>query len=330
MTRPAIVITMGDPAGVGPEICLKAAADPGVAQACTPLIAGSAKVLSKAAELLGLTMPQHLLSPAELGEGFAPPGPAVIDIDNISLDDFVPGQVSAACGKAAAEYIMFAVERAMAGRFAAVTTAPISKKALNEAGIAFPGHTEMLEDLTRSGPPVMMLHGPRVTVSLVTTHIALRDVPAALDRGRIARVIRLTHDGMSRILGRAPRLAVLALNCHAGEGGMFGDEEERIIGPAIKTARGEGLDVDGPLSPDSAFCAAALGRYDAHVCMYHDQGLAPFKALSFEEGVNVTLGIPVIRTSVAHGTAFDIAWQGKADPSSMVAALALAARMAKG
>jgi len=330
VTRPAIAITMGDPAGIGPEVCLKAAADPRVAAACAPVIAGSANVLSKVAEQLGLTLPQHVLSPAGIEKDFAPPGPAIIDIDNIAPGDFAPGEVSAACGKAAAEYITFAVEGAMTGRFAAVTTAPISKKALNEAGIAFPGHTEMLERLTGSGPPVMMLHGPRVTVSLVTTHIALRDVPAALDRGRIAQVIRLTHEGMSRILGRAPRLAVLALNCHAGEGGMFGDEEERIIGPAIETARGEGLDADGPLPPDSAFSGAALRRYDAHVCMYHDQGLAPFKALSFEEGVNVTLGIPIIRTSVAHGTAFDIAWQGKADPSSLIAALTLAARMARG
>ena len=327
MTRPAIAVTMGDPAGVGPEICLKALADPRVGEACAPVIVGAADVLAAASQQFGLPLPPLALSPGDVGGRFDAPGPAMIDLGNITRDEVAPGETRAACGKAAAEYIRFAVEGAMAGTFDAVTTAPISKKAMNAAGITFPGHTEMLESLTGSGPPVMMLHSPRVTVALVTTHIALRDVPAAIDRGRVDYVIRRTHEGMSRILGRAPRIAVLALNCHAGEDGMFGDEEQRIILPAIEACRADGLDVAGPLPPDSSFSQAALERYDVHVCMYHDQGLTPFKVLSFKEGVNVTLGISIIRTSVGHGTAFDIAWQGKADPASLIAALLLAAKM---
>ena len=329
MTRPAVAVTMGDPAGVGPEICLKALADPFVGQVCTPAIIGSAKVLAKASEQLGLPMPGHILSPGDISGRFDAPGPAVVDLANITPGQFTPGEISAACGKAAAEYITFAAEGAMAGAFDAITTAPISKKAMNDAGFTFSGHTEMLESLTGSGPPVMMLHSPRVTVALVTTHIALRDVPAAIDRGRVDYVIRRTHEGMSRILGRAPRIAVLALNCHGGEDGLFGDEERSIILPAIEECRADGLDVSGPLPPDSSFSEAALERYDAHVCMYHDQGLTPFKTLSFKEGVNVTLGISIIRTSVGHGTAFDIAWRGQADPSSLIAALGLAARMTR-
>lgn len=327
MTRPAIALTMGDPAGVGPEICLKALADPRVIEVCTPAIIGSAAVLARVSDQLGLPMPAHMLSPGDIGGRFDAPGPAIIDLANITPDQFSPGEIRAACGKAAAEYITFAAEGAMAGAFDAITTAPISKKAMNEAGVVFPGHTEMLASITNSGPPVMMLHSPRVTVALVTTHIALRDVPATLDRGGIVHVVRQTHDAMSRILGREPRIAVLALNCHGGEDGLFGDEERSVIVPAIENCRAEGFDIAGPLPPDSSFSEAALERYDAHVCMYHDQGLTPFKALSFKEGVNVTLGISIIRTSVGHGTAFDIAWQGKADPSSLIAALKLAVKM---
>jgi len=318
---------MGDPAGVGPELCLKAAAAPSVTDVCVPVIVGSAPVLQAVAERLDLPVPDRIV-PATNAD--RPDGPSVLDLDNIGPADFTPGEVSAACGNAAAEFIRCAVAATTAGRFDAVTTAPISKKALNEAGIAFPGHTEMLEELTGAGPAVMMLHSPRVTVSLVTTHLALRDVPAALEPGRIAHVIRVTHEGLTRILGRPPRIAVLAFNCHAGEQGLFGDEEARAIVPAIDAARADGLDVDGPLPPDTAFTPAALDRCDAHVCMYHDQGLIPFKALSFKGGVNVTLGIPIVRTSPAHGTAFDIAWQGAADPAGLIAALDLAARMAGG
>ncbi len=327
MTRPAIAVTMGDPAGVGPEICLKALADPRVGQVCAPVIVGSAAVLAKASQQFGLPMPAHILSPGDFTGHFDSPAPAIIDLANITSDQFTPGETGAACGKAAAEYITFAAEGAMAGAFDAITTAPISKKAMNEAGVAFPGHTEMLASLTGSGPPVMMLHSPRVTVALVTTHIALRDVPGAIDRAGIVHVVRQTHDAMTRILGREPRLAVLALNCHGGEDGLFGDEEQSVIVPAIEECRADGLDVAGPLPPDSSFSEAALERYDAHICMYHDQGLTPFKALSFKEGVNVTLGISIIRTSVGHGAAFDIAWQGEADPSSLIVALALAAKM---
>ena len=327
MSRPALALTMGDPAGVGPELCLRAAANPSVVDACVPVIVGSAKVLEAVARKLDLPVPDVTLRPGQIADGFRPENPGVVDLDNIGPDDFAPGQVSAACGQAAFDYIASAVEHTRAGRFGGITTAPISKQAVHEAGIPFPGHTELLAELTASGPPVMMLHSPRLTVALVTTHLALRAVPGMLDAQRIAHVVSETHAAMARLLGRAPCIAVLALNCHAGEGGLFGDEEAGIIAPAIDAARSAGLDVEGPIPPDTAFTPVALDHYDAHVCMYHDQGLVPFKALSFRDGVNVTLGISIVRTSPAHGTAFDIAWQGKADPSSLVAALVLAARM---
>ncbi len=333
--KPTVALTMGDAAGIGPEICLRAAADPRVLAECTPVIVGSADVLAAVAEKLGLRLPPQEFRPASVRKGFSPGGPGIVNLANLRRDAVVPGRVTDRCGRAAYECIVYAINQTLAGSFAAMTTAPISKEALHEAGVQFAGHTEILDHLTREvhgrepGRAVMMLYSPRVTVSLVTTHVALKDVPGALEAGDIGYVIRRTHEAMTRILSRAPRIAVLGLNCHAGEGGLFGDEERRAIGPAIERARADGMDVTGPLPPDTAFTPRALERYDAHVCMYHDQGLIAFKTLSFEEGVNVTLGIPIIRTSVDHGTAFDIAWQGKADHASLVSALLLAARLTR-
>ena len=328
MKRPVIAITMGDPAGVGPEICLKALNDRRTLEVCTPVVVGNAQVLETLAGRLGIPFAAEKLHPDDVSQPFAPAGPTVVDMHIISIDEIIPGKVNAACGHVAYDYVAFAVDRTMAGHFDAITTAPVSKEALHKAGIDFPGHTEMLENLTRASGAVMMLHSPRVTVTLVTAHVALKDVAGSIKVHLVAQAVRQTHKAMMQITGRAPRIAVLALNCHAGEAGMFGDEEERIIVPAISAVRSEGLDVDGPLPPDTAFTKAALDRYDAHVCMYHDQGLIPFKTLSFEEGVNVTLGLPIVRTSVGHGTAFDIAWQGRADHSSLVSALLLAASLA--
>ena len=329
MSRPIIAITMGDPAGVGPEICLRALSDPRVLKACVPVVVGNLEVLNAVSRRLDIPFAADTVHHDDVDGSFAPARPSVVDMHIISLADVTPGRVNAACGHVAYDYVAYAVERAMAGGFNAITTAPISKEALHKAGVDFAGHTEMLKALTRSKRAVMMLTGPRLTVALVTTHLPLKEVPRAIKLHHVAGAIRLTHQAMSQMLGRAPRIAVLALNCHGGEAGIFGDEERRTIIPAMTAVQSEGIDVAGPLSPDTAFTEQALRKYDVHVCMYHDQGLIPFKMLCFDEGVNVTLGLPIIRTSVAHGTAFDIAWKGKAEHSSMVAALTLAAKLVR-
>ena len=218
------------------------------------------------------------------------------------------------CGKAAYTYITSAIDEALAGRVDAIATGPINKEAINAAGIPFPGHTEILADRTRSERACMMLTSDAITCALVTVHVGYRDVPGLLTRERIDNTIDLTARAMRRLRGREPRLLVCGLNPHAGEHGLFGDgEEERLIAPAVTDARARGLDVTGPLPPDTAFLPKYRARTDAYICMYHDQGLIPLKALAFEEAVNVTLGLPIVRTSVDHGTAFDIAWRGEAD-----------------
>jgi 4-hydroxythreonine-4-phosphate dehydrogenase len=240
----------------------------------------------------------------------------------------VPGQVQAACGGAAAAWIDAAIAGCRTGRWAAMVTCPIHKQALHAAGVPFPGHTELLADRCGvAGGEAMMLYSETLAVALVTVHQSLLSVPASLQPARIARIGNQFAEALARLRGKRPRLAVLGFNPHAGECGMFGDEERAII-PAIAELLQLGWDVDGPLPPDTAFTAARRARYDGWLCMYHDQGLIPFKALAFDEGVNVTLGLPIVRTSVDHGTAFDIAWQGTATHASLVSAIALAARLA--
>lgn len=328
MKRPVIAVTMGDPAGIGPEICLHMLNDPRVLKACVPVVVGNSQVLEALSRRLRIPFSAEKLHPDDVGRDFAPARPAVIDTHVMGLDDFIPGRMDPVCGHAAYGYILYAVDGAMASSFDAVTTAPICKESLNAAGLKYPGHTEILAERTHSPGVVMMLTSPRITVSLVTTHVALSDVPALITRRNVERTITLTHEMMLKILGRSPRLGVLALNCHAGEGNLFGHEERRSIRPAIEAAKKKGLLVSGPLPPDSAFTKKVFESVDAYVCMYHDQGLIPFKMLSFVDGVNVTLGIPIIRTSVDHGTAFDIAWKGVASPKSMIAAVLLAAKLA--
>jgi 4-hydroxythreonine-4-phosphate dehydrogenase len=242
----------------------------------------------------------------------------------------IPGCVSAECGAAAYRYFTFAIEEALAGRVDAIATCPINKESLHAAGIEEPGHTEILAKITNAERSCMMLTSPEITCSLVTVHVGYREVPKLLTTERILDTIELTAAAMVRIRGKEPRLLVCGLNPHAGEHGLFGDrEEERIIAPAIAAARAKGIDVDGPLPPDTAFLPKYRKSTDAYICMYHDQGLIPLKALAFEEAVNVTLGLPIVRTSVDHGTAFDIAWQGKADVSSLIHAVKLAAKLAR-
>ncbi|HYH66144.1 MAG TPA: 4-hydroxythreonine-4-phosphate dehydrogenase PdxA [Urbifossiella sp.] len=316
MTLPRIAVTMGDPAGVGPELCLRLLRDGQVRTRCTPVVYGGFPVLCRVARHLGWPAP----SPGD-----------VHDIWSLEADGIEPGRVSAACGAAAYRYFTTAIDDALGGGIDAVVTAPLNKESLHAAGLRYPGHTEILAERTDAARSCMMLTADAITCSLVTVHVGYREVPQLLTTERIVDVIELTADAIRRMRGRPPRLLVCGLNPHAGEHGLFGDrEEERIIVPAVDAARAKGIDVSGPLPPDTAFLPKYRQACDAYVCMYHDQGLIPLKALAFEDAVNVTLGLPIVRTSVDHGTAFDIAWQGVADVSSLVRAVELAVKLSSG
>lgn len=321
---------MGDPAGIGPELCLRLLQDAEVAQQATPVVFGDAGVLRRVARHCGLPAPAHVFEAAgrpDLRSRVREP--AVWDLGAIPAEALTPSLVNAATGLASYRYIEAAIEAALAGQVAAVATAPIHKEALHAAGIPYPGHTEIFAARTGAARSCMMLTSGEITCSLVTTHVGYRDVPALLTVERILEVIELTADAMRRIRGRPPKLVVCGLNPHAGEHGLFGGgEEEQWIAPAVAAARRQGIDAEGPLPPDTAFLPARRRTTDAFVCMYHDQGLIPLKALAFDTGVNVTLGLPIVRTSVDHGTALDIAWTGRAQVRSLVEAVLLAARLA--
>jgi 4-hydroxythreonine-4-phosphate dehydrogenase len=320
---------MGDPAGVGPEICLRLLADPHVLRRCVPVIVGDQGVLALVAKRLGLPLPSRSLdwdTWRQAGEQVD--RPCLVDLGAIDPGDVTPGQVSAATGRAAFAYVQRAIDAALAGQVAAITTAPLHKEALFAAGIRFPGHTEIFAARTQATRWCMMQYSEEITCSFVTVHVGYKEVPALLTTSRILEVIELTAETLARLRGRPPRLAVCGLNPHAGEHGLFGEgEEERIILPAIEAARAQGLNVEGPLPPDTAFLPARRQTTDAFVCMYHDQGHIPVKALAFDRAVNTTLGLPIIRTSVDHGTACDIAWQGKASADSLRCAVQLALRL---
>lgn len=324
---------MGDPTGVGPEIIVQAVAAGSLCQTSRPLlVAGDLGVLSRAATVCGIDTllrqgSSQALADAELlcnGRALA-----IRRLSQLAMDRLVYGQPDAACGRAMAHYVNWACDRSLAGEAAGMVTAPISKLALQAAGEPFPGHTELLAERCGGEEVVMMLAGARLRVCLVTTHCAYRDVPARLTQELILSTLRITARGLRQHFGlQRPRLAVLALNPHAGENGLFGDEEQRIVAPAIARARAEGLEASGPHSADSLFWFAVQGDYDAVICMYHDQGLIPLKLLHFEDGVNVTLGLPIVRTSVDHGTAYTLAGTGTANPASLIAAVRMAAEMA--
>jgi 4-hydroxythreonine-4-phosphate dehydrogenase len=327
--QPRVAITMGDPAGVGPELCLRLLRAERVHAACVPVVFGDAGVLQRVARHLGWPAPDHVIDRSEWAHsGAAINRPCVLDLRAVDATALQPGVVSAACGRAAYEYVTCAIDAALARRVDAITTGPLHKEALHAAGVPFPGHTEILASRTNADRSCMMLTSEAITCSLVTVHVGYRAVPDLLTVQSVRDTIELTAAAMLRIRGHAPRLLVCGLNPHAGEHGLFGDhEEERIIAPAIEAARATGIDVRGPLPPDTAFLPKYRAACDAYVCMYHDQGLIPLKALAFEEAVNVTLGLPIVRTSVDHGTAFDIAWRGIADVSSFVRAVNLAVKL---
>ena len=332
MTRPRIAITMGDPAGVGPEVCLQLLATDEVREFCTPIIFGDAGVLTRVSHELKLPAEYEVVAAQQWPDAYEQiEGPTVVDFDAIAAADVEPGHVSEATGRASYRYIEAAIDAATAGEVDAITTGPIHKEAIHAAGVHHPGHTEIFAAITNTERICMMLTCSELTCSFVTTHVGYRDVPALLSEERILEVMRLSREALLRMRGTtSPKFVVCALNPHAGEGGLFGDrEEERIIIPAIEQARREGFDVEGPLPPDTAFLPARRRTTDCFVCMYHDQGHIPLKALAFDIAVNITLGLPIIRTSVDHGTALDIAWQGKAEKTSLLQAVKLAAQLAR-
>jgi len=325
----AVAVTMGDAAGVGPELCLRALAMPAVSDICRPVVFGSAALLRRVAAVCGLPWEADVIPAAQVAAAGLPPGdgPLVADVAGLDAEALWPGKVQAACGAAAYRYVELAVRAALAGTVRAVVTAPLHKQALQLAGVPYPGHTEMLAALTGTGRYCMMMASAEINVCLVTTHCALSSIPGQVTTARVLEVIHLAAEAMRRFGIASPRLTVCGLNPHAGEHGLFGDEESRIIMPAVEAARGEDIRISNPLPSDTAFIPAMRARTDAYIVMYHDQGLIPFKMLAFETGVNVTLGLPIIRTSVDHGTAFDIAWKGIASASSLTEALRMAAQL---
>ena len=326
-----IAVTMGDPAGVGPEICLRLLADPSLAHECAPVIFGDADVLRRVAAKLGLPFDAPVIAQADWPKAAQEIDSfAVLDLRCVDGAALMPGKVDARCGDAAFRYVIAAIEAGLKGEVAAITTAPLNKEALHAAGHKYPGHTEIFAERMRAERSCMTFFSDELTCSLVTVHIGYHEVPATLTTQRILDVIHLTADAVRRQRGREPRLAVLGLNPHAGEHGLFGrGEEERVIAPAVEAARAAGLNIVGPLPPDTAFLPARRRETDAFICMYHDQALIPMKALAFDTAVNTTLGLPVVRTSVDHGTAFDIAWQGKASAKNLFAAVRLAAKLSR-
>lgn len=327
--RPILAITMGDAAGCGPEIIVKALADKSMYQLCRPLVFGDAKRLERAANILN--SPLTILGHTKVGEGAFQHGQIdVLDFKNVPPD--LPfGSISPAAGHAAYQYIEAAVQAAMAGEVAAIVTAPINKEALHLGGHDFPGHTEILGELSNSRDYAMLLASESLRVIHVTTHVSMVQAAGLIKKDRVLRIIRLA-DRTLRLLGIAqPRIAVAGFNAHAGENGLFGREEVDEIVPAVEEACKEGMTVTGPISPDTVFYRAACRKeFDIVVVMYHDQGHIPIKLLGFDSGINVTVGLPFLRSSVDHGTAFDIAGQGIADDGSMKAAIEFAAQVAQG
>lgn len=328
-----IAVTIGDPAGIGPEVTLKAIASISFNK-YLPVVIGDICVLENALKTFGIPLKIKVIEPyADILQKTIKHNPQInreptlFCIDTKSLTTFKKQAPDADNGKACVAYIKQAVKLALAGKVDAIVTAPISKEALKLAGYAWPGHTELLAELTAAKDYAMMLMGGRLKVILVTIHTALRNVPGLIKKGQVLRTIRLASRACAMTGIKRPVIAVAGLNPHAGESGIFGREEIDEIIPAIEEATREGIIVKGPYPPDIVFHKAYKKELDIVVCMYHDQGLIPLKMLAFEKGINVTIGLPIIRTSPDHGTAYDIAWKGVADPSSMIEAIKTALKL---
>jgi len=320
---PRVAVTMGDPAGIGPEIVAAAHAREELFSCCRPVVYGDPAILRRAIGAVGASLDVA-------GEEDAGPGRIAVRVLSRLDPATVPfGCPSRAGSVAMAEYIRSATLDVLAGKAGAVVTCPVAKEGLRDAGIPFPGHTEFLAHLCGGSDVVMMLAGDRLRVALATIHVSLRGALELLSAALIEKTVRITDAFFRKRMGMsAPRIAVAAVNPHAGEGGLFGDEEARLVAPAIATCRTAGIDVSGPYPPDTIFFRAYRGAFDVVVAMTHDQGLIPLKLVHFEDGVNVTMGLPIVRTSVDHGTAYDIAGKGTANPASLLAAVRMAAGMA--
>jgi 4-hydroxythreonine-4-phosphate dehydrogenase len=337
--RPRIALTMGDVAGVGPEVIARAWSEPALRALARPLVVGSRAVLERALACTGVPARVQAIERPEQAEPTARTIPCLNVPTPLGLADVPPGQIDARAGRAAYDFLNIAIDLALAGRVDAITTLPLNKEALHAAGVPHPGHTEILAERCGVADQAMMLYvGPPVAATSaglgvvhVTLHVPLRKVFDLLTVEAVERKIVLADRAMQPLTeGKTPRVAVAGLNPHAGEHGLFGDEEITIIGPAVERARTQGVAVVGPISADTLLGRALAGEFDAVVVMYHDQGHVALKTVAFDRAVNVTLGLPIVRTSVAHGTAFDIAWQGRAETSSLIEAVRAAARIVAG
>jgi len=335
---PLLGITMGDPGGVGPEVCAKALAAPDIYRICRPLIIGDATIMANAVAFSHLDLAVNSCSAVAEGR-FSWQTIDVLDLANLPLAELRHKTDTAAQGRASFQYIKRAIELALAGKIDGTVTAPISKAAINAAGFHYSGHTEIYGELTGTTDYAMMLSDGSFRVTHVSTHVSLREACDRVKMKRVLKVIELTAATVRQLGIEQPRIAVAGLNPHCGEGGLFGTEDEREIAPAVAAAVAGGIDAEGPLPADTVFSKMQGGRYDAVVVMYHDQGHIPAKLIGFHynektdtwdqmSGVNVTIGLPIIRTSVDHGTAYDRAGDGRATPQSMIEAIRLAARLA--
>ncbi len=323
-----LAITMGDAAGSGPEIIVKSLADPTVRAVCRPVVVGDAATMREALRITGV--PGEVRVIGRISEALFPENVVeVIDLQNIQLDRLTRGQVNPMAGKAAFEYIKLATTLALDGECDAIVTSAINKEALNMAGYHYDGHTQLLAELCQATDVAMMLASDKLRISHVTTHVSLEKAIKLVRPERIMTVIRLTDDAVRQMGIPEPRIVVAGLNPHSGEGGLFGDEETKYILPAIEEARRQGINITGPLPPDSVFLRTMQGQFDAAIAQYHDQGHIAIKMLGITDAVNITLGLPIIRTSVDHGTNFGKAGKGTADPTSLTLAIKLASVMCR-
>jgi 4-hydroxythreonine-4-phosphate dehydrogenase len=327
--RPLLAITLGDPAGIGPEVIVKALGHADVYEQCRPLVLGDQRILVRAMSWIReVNLTFDVVTDPDQGQ-YQAGVITLLDLQNADPAAIQPGRVSAAAGRAAVEYVLRACDMTMAGETDAVVTAPLNKEAMNLAGYHYAGHTELLADRTGAEKVSMLLTGPKLRVVHVSTHVALSEAIRRVTSQRVEEVIDLAQRSCQALGIARPRIAIAGLNPHASEGGLFGDQEAKEIQPAIERARARGLQVTDPQPPDTVFLRAVKGEYDIVVAMYHDQGHIPMKLLAFDSGVNVSMGLPIIRTSVDHGTAFDIAGTGKAREESMLEALKVAVQMAQ-
>jgi len=327
--KPAIAITMGDPCGIGPEVLVKAMADPRVYETCRPLVVGNVYAMQQAVALTGL--------PIKIKEYVGPDIPGrdpgvieVVDIHNLNPEDITVGKISPTCGKAAMEWVTKAGELAMEGMVDALATAPLNKEAASLAGYKSIGHMELLQELSKTKLVATMLMAKNLRVVHLSTHRSLSLACELVKKDRILEYLRLTHESFVSYGFEKPRIGTAALNPHGSDGGLMGDEEAAEIAPAVEAAIAEGINAIGPVPADIIFHQAIQGQYDAVLCMYHDQGHIPVKVYGFEESITANLGLPFVRTSVDHGTAFDIAGKGVASHESMLEAIRLAVALAQG